>query len=38
MSGFDIMPLREVTVMSQKMVGFVLASMVDPQRKCFRGF
>ena len=34
-SGFDS---REVTMMSQKMAGFVLASMVDPQRKSFRGF
>ena len=24
--------------MSQKMAGFVLASMADPQRKSFRGF
>ena len=39
-SGFDSMPIiiREVTVMSQKMAGFVLASMADPQRKSFRGF
>ena len=35
-SGFDIMPIREVAVMSQKMAGFVLASMADLQRKCFR--
>ena len=25
-SGYDIMPLRKVTVMSQKMAGFVLTS------------
>ena len=37
MSGFDSMPIREV-MMSQKMAGFVLASMADPQRKSFRGF
>ena len=31
MSGFDIdiMPIREVAVMSQKMAGFVLASMAE---------
>ena len=28
-SGFDIMPIREVAVMSQKMAGFVLASMAE---------
>ena len=38
MSGFDSMPMREATMMSQKMAGFVLASMADPQRKSFRGF
>ena len=32
------MSIREVTVMSEKMAGFVLASMADPQRKSFRGF
>ena len=30
--------IREVTVMSQKMAGFVLASMADPQRKSFGVF
>ena len=35
MSGFDSMPIREVTMMSQKMAGFVLASMADPQRRGF---
>ena len=37
-SGFDSLPIREVIMMSQKMAGFVLASMADPQRKSFRGF
>ena len=32
------LPIREVIMMSQKMAGFVLASMADPQRKSFRGF
>ena len=32
------MRVREVIMMSQRMAGFVLASMADPQRKSFRGF
>ena len=34
-SGFDS---RKVTVMSQKMVGFELASMADPRERVLGGF
>ena len=37
LSSFDIMVRRAASVMSQKMADFVLASMVDPQGKCFLG-
>ena len=35
MSGFDSMPIREVTMMSQFCISF--DSMADPQRKSLRG-
>ena len=37
MSGFDIIACKAACLMSQKMADLVLASMVDPQRKCFEG-
>ena len=37
MSGFDIIAYQAACLMSQKMADLVLASMADPQRKCFEG-